>query len=93
MSRHDVGLDGSEDENGGFALGTIFTVSRKSLPSVLPHRQHLRVDASAIANPLNNSFLSHYPHACTRICVTGARSSTIARTDDRGVRKHRKPQR
>ena len=50
MSRHDVGSDGSEDENGGFALGTIFTVSRrKSLPSVLPHRQHLRVDASVIA--------------------------------------------
>ena len=48
MSRHDVGLDGSEDENGGFALGTIFTVSCKFLLSVLPHRQHLRVDASVI---------------------------------------------
>jgi len=32
--------DGGEDENGGFALGKIFTVSRESLS--LPYHQHLQ---------------------------------------------------
>jgi hypothetical protein len=49
MSQRDVDLDGSEDENASFALDTIFTVSRKSLSSVLQYHQHLRVVAFVIA--------------------------------------------
>ena len=49
MSHQDVDSYGSEDENGGFALGTIFTVSRESLPSVLRYHQHSRADPFVIA--------------------------------------------
>jgi len=49
MSHRDADSDGGEDENGGFALGTIFTVSREPLPSMHPYHQHLRVIAFLIA--------------------------------------------
>ena len=87
----DAAADGGDDENGGFALGTIFTVSRESLPSLLRHHQRLNVVPFIHRHRPNNSLLPHNL-ARLRIGVTGACSSTIARTDDRGVRKHRKPQ-
>ena len=55
----DMAADGGDDENGSFALGTIFTVSREELPFLAPASPTLNVVPFIRRHPANNSLPPH----------------------------------
>jgi len=81
---HASDADGSDDEKGGFALGTLFTVSGASLPSLLRHHQHLKVVPFIIAILPNNSLPPHnlarlHPHRRNRSLLVHHRPNRRSR--------------